>query len=156
MAGRGALTISGLFSFLKLDQLSNIQSVASDRIAVGHGLGALVGWESGEAAVFLAAQRTAGCSNSQATYLDDAWRAFPDPAPCTRFVNRSCTLSRDKSFSRRLKNDVLLFKNRHGFGWVRGKRGGGCKWMQRKSKNQELLMLLKLFFFKQKLSRLHI
>lgn len=44
MARRGALTISGLFSFLKLDQLSNIQSVAGHRIAVGHGLGALVGW----------------------------------------------------------------------------------------------------------------
>lgn len=42
--GRGeALTISGLFSFPKLDQLSNIQSVAGDRIAVGHWLGGFAG-----------------------------------------------------------------------------------------------------------------
>lgn len=38
-AGGEASTISGLFSFLKLDQLSNIQSVAGDRIAVGHEVG---------------------------------------------------------------------------------------------------------------------
>lgn len=37
--GGEASSISGLFSFLKLDQLSNIQSVAGDRIAVGHGVG---------------------------------------------------------------------------------------------------------------------
>lgn len=39
------MTISGLFSFLKLDQLSNIQSVACDQIAGGHGLGR---WWGGE------------------------------------------------------------------------------------------------------------
>lgn len=38
--GGEASTISGLFSFLKLDQLSNIQSVAGDWIAVGNGVGA--------------------------------------------------------------------------------------------------------------------